>query len=85
MVDRFIDAGIRTTAMTIHSDGHELGRLALDLVDSPFPYSLTLPQTTTEAILTARLEELGGRVERGTELASFEQDEDGVHAVLGSR
>ena len=84
VVDRFLDAGLRTTAMTIHSDGHELGRLALDLVDSPFPYSLTLPQTATEAILAARLEELGGRVERGTELASFDQDEHGVRATLGS-
>ncbi len=84
VIDPLIDAGIQTTAMTIHSDGHELGRLPLDLVDSPFPYSLTLPQTVTEAILTARLEELGGRVERGTELASFEQDGDGVHAILGS-
>ena len=55
------------------------------MVDSPYPYSLTLPQTDTEAILTARLEELGGGVERGVALESFEQDDDGVHGAAGRR
>ena len=55
------------------------------MVDSPYPFSLTLPQTDTEAILTARLEELGGSVERGTALESFAQDDDAVHAAAEQR
>ena len=54
------------------------------MVDSPYPFSLVLPQTDTEAILTARLEELGGHVERGVALEAFSQDEGGVWARLGS-
>ncbi len=82
VIERFLDAGVRTTAMTMHSSGHEVARVELDIVDSPYPFSLSLPQTDTEAFLTARLEELGGTVERGLELASFEQDERGVRATL---
>jgi len=84
VIDDFLGAGIRTTAMTLHSGGDELGRLELDMVDSPFPFSLTLPQTATEAILAARLEAFGGRVERGCELTGLEQDDAGVRAVLAS-
>ncbi|HYI38058.1 MAG TPA: FAD-dependent monooxygenase [Thermoleophilaceae bacterium] len=82
VVDRFLEAGVRATAMTMHSSGREVARVELDIVDSPFPFSLALPQTDTEAILTARLEELGTTVDRGTELVSFEQDDDGVRATL---
>ena len=82
VLDSFLDAGLRTVAMTMHADGRDIARLDLDVVDSPYPFSLTLAQTETEAILTARLEELGGRVEWGLELESFEQDGDGVRAQL---
>ncbi|URM98986.1 FAD-dependent monooxygenase [Actinomadura madurae] len=47
----------------------------------PYPNGLMVPQWRTEEILRDRLEELGGRVERG-ELAGFTQDAEGVTAVL---
>ncbi|WP_021595769.1 FAD-dependent monooxygenase [Actinomadura welshii] len=47
----------------------------------PYPNGLMVPQWRTEEILRDRLEELGGRVERG-ELAGFAQDAEGVTAVL---
>ncbi|MGI5226389.1 FAD-dependent monooxygenase [Actinoallomurus sp. CA-142502] len=47
----------------------------------PYPTAPMLPQWRTEQILRDRLAELGGRVERG-ELIDFEQDDDGVTAVL---
>ena len=84
VIDRFLEAGVRSAAMTMHASGREIARVELDMVDSPYPYSLLLPQTETEAILEARLEELGGRVERGVALESFEQDDERVSARLGT-
>jgi 2-polyprenyl-6-methoxyphenol hydroxylase-like FAD-dependent oxidoreductase len=47
------------------------------------PYGfIALPQYETERVLTERLAELGGLVERGVELVSFDQDAEGVTAVL---
>ncbi|HTI23560.1 MAG TPA: FAD-dependent monooxygenase [Kutzneria sp.] len=50
--------------------------------DVPYPNPLMLPQWRTAAILRARLEELGGRVEAGVEFQGFTQDSAGVTAVL---
>ncbi|MGI5529956.1 FAD-dependent monooxygenase [Streptomyces syringium] len=48
----------------------------------PYGEILMIPQWRTVEILTARLEELGGRVEFGTELTGFEHDAAGVTATL---
>ncbi len=47
----------------------------------PYPNILLLPQPRIEQLLR---EQLGGRVERGVELADFEQDGDGVTATLST-
>lgn len=49
-------------------------------LDSPFPEMLLLPQSESEVILDENLN--GGAVERGTELISLEQTENGVRAGL---
>lgn len=46
------------------------------------PNSRLLGQYNTEAILRSHIERLGGKVEYGTELRSFEQHPDRVDAVL---
>lgn len=48
----------------------------------PYPNTWMVPQARTEAILRARLEELGVGVELATELTRIEQDDDGVTARL---
>ncbi|MFF4403966.1 FAD-dependent monooxygenase [Streptomyces sp. NPDC001404] len=48
----------------------------------PYPEILMVPQWRTVEELCARLEELGGTVDFGTELTEFAQDADGVTAVL---
>jgi 2-polyprenyl-6-methoxyphenol hydroxylase-like FAD-dependent oxidoreductase len=50
--------------------------------DVPYPNGCVLGQDRTEAILRARLAELGGRVELGTALQGFTQDATGVTASL---
>ncbi|MEU6151693.1 FAD-dependent monooxygenase [Actinosynnema sp. NPDC047251] len=51
--------------------------------DAPYPSTVIIPQFRVERILRDRLAELGGAVEYGTEVTSFEQDGDGVTAVVG--
>jgi 2-polyprenyl-6-methoxyphenol hydroxylase-like FAD-dependent oxidoreductase len=50
--------------------------------DVPYPNVWMLPQWRTGDVLRARLAELGGCVRYGTELMSFDQDADGLTAVL---
>ncbi len=49
---------------------------------SPFPFMVVCPQDRHERFLIAQLERAGLRVERGVEVAAFEQSEDGVTARL---
>ncbi|MCA2226234.1 rifampin monooxygenase [Nonomuraea aurantiaca] len=53
-----------------------------DRLDTAHPYSLAIPQTTTERLLTEHAIELGTEIRRGCELAGLSQDEDGVTAEL---
>ncbi|MEA5360477.1 FAD-dependent oxidoreductase [Amycolatopsis sp., V23-08] len=50
--------------------------------DIPYPASLITPEWRVEEALRLRLAELGGAVEFGTTLESFEQSDDEVTAVL---
>ncbi|MCX7311467.1 MAG: FAD-dependent monooxygenase [Alphaproteobacteria bacterium] len=50
--------------------------------DVPYPSMWMLPQPRALGILRTRLAGLGGRVEFGTRVLSFEQDADGVTAKL---
>ncbi|MDN4615966.1 FAD-dependent monooxygenase [Leifsonia sp. F6_8S_P_1B] len=51
-------------------------------LDTAHGYVLGLPQPVTDRLLAERAIELGADVRRGTELASFEQDEGGVSVEL---
>jgi 2-polyprenyl-6-methoxyphenol hydroxylase-like FAD-dependent oxidoreductase len=50
--------------------------------DIPYPAVLITPQWRIEEALRLRLAELGGAVEFGTVLSSFEQSDEGVSAVV---
>jgi 2-polyprenyl-6-methoxyphenol hydroxylase-like FAD-dependent oxidoreductase len=50
--------------------------------DAPYLLPLLTPQWRVEEALRAKLDELGGRVEFGTELTGFSQDADGVTAQV---
>ncbi|GLX97166.1 FAD-dependent monooxygenase [Herbidospora sp. NBRC 101105] len=83
--------GLRARATTYPPLGLHAGPLTLPWVmyrrhrpteDVPHPNTLLVPQYATDAILRQRLGELGGTVEDGTRLVSFEQDADGVTATV---
>ncbi|MCG5468895.1 FAD-dependent oxidoreductase [Micromonospora sp. LAH09] len=88
IVERVIANG--RMAMPIRSTAPD-GRVTLsgaetlkDRPDVPYPASLITPEWRVEEALRLRLAELGGTVEFGTALHSFEQSDEGVSAVVVS-
>ncbi len=70
--------------IAFYSGGESIGKLALDVLDSPYACILGISQQATETLLAERLAELGARVERPVEITSFAQDVEGVTARLAS-
>ena len=57
----------------------------LDWQDALYPFWLSIPQSETERCLEEHLQELGGRVERNTELIDIEQFPDFARVTLKHR
>jgi 2-polyprenyl-6-methoxyphenol hydroxylase-like FAD-dependent oxidoreductase len=60
--------------------------MTIDFDDLPtdYPYTLMIPQDTTERVLLNRLHSLGGQVHRPYELTSLVQDGGGVTGTMAS-
>lgn len=87
VLDAVHAAGMPTPAMRVHLGGEFVTeRRMSEPVEPtpavPYPNPWVLGQSQTEAILRDRLAEFGVRVELGTALATFDQDDRGVTATL---
>jgi 2-polyprenyl-6-methoxyphenol hydroxylase-like FAD-dependent oxidoreductase len=71
-LSRMLDKGLAVTTTHLYENGQEIGKAYFTTLPTPYPFVLILPQSDTEAILAARLHELGGAIERSTELLSLE-------------
>ena len=88
IVDRVLANG--RMAMPMHSTdpdgqvtrGGTVPESLLNRPDIPYPASLITPEWRIEEALRLRLAELGGAVEFGTALGSFEQSDQSVSAVV---
>lgn len=78
----FEQAGFHVDAVNLISGSKVIGRISMDSVDSAYPFALMIPQADTERILEERLESLGVKVERQTEVACLSLRSDGADAVL---
>lgn len=65
--------GARAAHVPLHSIGKGL---------SPYSFALVFPQDAHERLLIERLESLGVKVERRTELLRFQQNDGGVRATI---
>ncbi|MFG2052957.1 FAD-dependent monooxygenase [Micromonospora sp. NPDC048930] len=83
IVREAMDAGIWLTGNMVFVNGVETHRMSWELPGLPYAH-LGLPQYETERLLTQRLATLGVRPQRGVELVSFTQDDDGVSAVVAT-
>jgi 2-polyprenyl-6-methoxyphenol hydroxylase-like FAD-dependent oxidoreductase len=82
VADRLIDEGIRAPHFTIRDGARVLIRVDFSGLPTAYPFSLMVPQSTTEAVLLARLTELGGAVARPKTLAAVAADRDGVMSTF---
>ena len=82
IVDGVLDAGVRTRASRIYSDGALLGEVDLGLTGSRYGFQVGLSEEVTESVLTAHLEAHGGAVTRSTALVGLQPGEDAVTATL---
>ncbi|ENM5874415.1 FAD-dependent monooxygenase [Vibrio mimicus] len=82
----FIKLGRITNNMHFHDENRKLFTLKFDCLQeqTPYPYYLILPQTTTERILLRYLAKQGIEVEWETTLTNFEQVNEHVLCQLSS-
>ncbi len=73
--------GVVVPRFTVRDRDRVLLTLRFDGLPTRYPYTLMVPQSTTEAILLSRLRELGGRVYRPYTVTRVEQDADGGAAA----
>lgn len=81
---RLVERSQRINAVTLAQSGHVLARVGFAGLPGAYPFSLSVPQSTTEEVLTERLAALGVVVERGLTASDIEQTED-LCTVSGGR
>lgn len=84
LADAFVQRGRILRGVNLFAGDAQVASFGFHGLDSPFPFILDIPEHQTELILTQRLEQLGGRVQRGVEFVGLDQRELGVQARLRS-
>ncbi|OBF27809.1 pentachlorophenol monooxygenase [Mycobacterium sp. ACS1612] len=79
---RLVKEGIQAPRFTIRDGRRTLIPVDFSGLPTEYPYSLMVPQSTTERLLLDRLTELGGTVIRPKTLTAVAQDADGVSATF---
>src|SRR4051812_6957136 len=85
LADAVIAGGVKIANLNVWVKGALAARAPIQRIGqglSPYPFALVFPQDAHERLLIERLEALGVKVERRTELLRFEQDDGGVQATL---
>lgn len=82
IVDEFLAAGAPQRAARLHSAGEVLVEVDFSRSGAAYPYNVGLSEEATEGFLAAKLEALGGKIERSTRLLRMSQDDDGVTATV---
>jgi len=79
---RLVKEGVQAPMFSIRDGARTLIPIDFSALPTEYPYSLMVPQSTTERLLLDRLVELGGSVLRPKTLTSIEQDANGVTATF---
>jgi len=81
-VEPFLQQGFKLSGVSMFNRGEKVVTLALDELDSPYSFLLSLPQSETERILAAHLESFGARPERSVKLVELTQTPGAVTVTL---
>ncbi len=71
VLDKILDRGLPVDTVKLYENGKQIGMTSLSILSIAYPFVLVTPQADTEEILTNRLEELGGQIERSLTLVSL--------------
>jgi 2-polyprenyl-6-methoxyphenol hydroxylase-like FAD-dependent oxidoreductase len=85
LAQSLVEGGVKIAGVNLWVKGARAARLPLQKIGeglTPFPFALVFPQDAHERLLVERLEAVGVKVERETELIRFDQDAASVRAVL---
>ena len=82
VTDRLRAGGLVVPRFTLRDRDRVLLTIRFDGLSTRYPYTLMIPQNATEAILLARLREMGGDVLRPHEVTDVRQDAEGVTATV---
>jgi 2-polyprenyl-6-methoxyphenol hydroxylase-like FAD-dependent oxidoreductase len=83
--ERLVSRGNTSTRLKFHLEGRAVAAVTLgdiSAVDTRFPFLLFVSQAETEDVLNEYLRASGVVIERGTELVSFEREDDGLQCLL---
>lgn len=69
-------------SFTVRDGERQLLSTPFDQLDTPYPFVLAVPQETTERVLHARLQELGGRIHRRRRLLDLTRQYPGMSALV---
>src|SRR5947209_16679686 len=81
LADAVVAGGVKVANLNFWVRGTRAARVPLRRIGegaSPYPFALVFPQDAHERLLIERLDALGVKVERRTELLRFEQHDCGV-------
>ena len=82
--ERLLAKGLRIRHVHFSAEDRELGVADISVLSHRFNFLLSLPQRDTEAIMVARLAELGVEVEWRSRLVGLEESADGVNATIAT-
>jgi 2-polyprenyl-6-methoxyphenol hydroxylase-like FAD-dependent oxidoreductase len=82
VTDRLVAEGVVVPTFTFRDRDKVLTRLDFASLPTPYPFVLTLQQYRTEAILTERLHQLGGTIERPYTVTGVSPGGDGVTVAV---
>ncbi len=81
-VDGFIAGGRPIGEAQLRANGRIVAEIGFSGIVTPYPFALFIPQSETERLLEEHLARLGGRLERGVELAAFDAGAKDVVCTL---
>jgi 2-polyprenyl-6-methoxyphenol hydroxylase-like FAD-dependent oxidoreductase len=84
VVSAIVERACVVRGLNAFSGGKRVAHVELDGIDSPFPHPYGISQRETELALAAHFASLGGVIERGKRVESFEEREASVTAKLAS-
>ena len=81
LAERLVAEGVRVATFTVRDRSKTVGRVDFSDLPTRYPYTLMLPQSRTESLLSDRLDELGGTVLRGSRVSGVHRYDDGARVV----